>query len=236
MTVSPVRNEIGEIIGASKIARDITSQKRASAQQSVLLREMHHRIKNLFTVVGALISLSAKAATSSSELAADLKSRMQALSRAHSLALPDLSDGEIAETGTTVVALLKAILAPHEDHIGSRIAITGEDAPLSGPVLTSVALLLHEFATNAAKYGVLSSSDGKLAIHLEVKDGKLHMLWVETNEISPEHPTQERSIQEGFGSTLERAAVQGIGGTLSREWRPTGLSILLDIPFDRLVG
>jgi len=229
LTVSPVRNEAGEILGASKIARDISGQKRAAAQQSILLREMHHRIKNLFTLASALISLSAKASTSTAELAADLSARMQALARAHSLTLPDLTGGASAETATTFATLLKAILAPHDHDVSSRIAIDGTDAPLAGNALTSVALLLHEIATNAAKYGALSVSDGALAINLEERGETLRMTWSETGV-----PKPEAQRHEGFGSTLERAALQGIGATLSREWRADGLHIVFDVPIRRL--
>lgn len=227
--VSPVRNAAGEILGASKIARDITAQKRTAAQQSILLREMHHRIKNLFTLAGALIKVSAKSSASASDLAADLSARMHALARAHTLTLPDLTKGEASEEATTFGALLKAILAPHEDVRASRISITGADAPLTGNVLTSVALLLHEFATNAVKYGALSYPEGKLNVELNTTSDTLRMVWREQAE-----QFSRQNGSEGFGSTLERAALQGIRGSLTRDWHPNGLTIFLDIPLDRL--
>ncbi len=229
LTVSPVRNEAGEILGASKIARDITTQKRTAAQQSILLREMHHRIKNLFTMAAALISLSAKASASTADLAADLSARMQALARAHSLTLPDLNNDPGAEAETTVVALLKAILAPHEHEIGSRISVSGTDVPISGNALTSAALLLHELATNAAKYGALSTAEGKLSISLDVIDDRLQMVWEEHGSSAG-----GEGKHEGFGSTLERASVQGLRGQLSRNWQPDGLSLTLEIPLQQL--
>lgn len=229
LTVSPVRNEAGEILGASKIARDITTQKRTAAQQSILLREMHHRIKNLFTMAAALISLSAKASASTADLAADLSARMQALARAHSLTLPDLNNDPGAENETTFIALLKAILAPHEHDIGSRISVSGKDFPISGNALTSAALLLHELATNAAKYGALSTAEGKLSISLDVIDDRLQMIWEEHGSSA-----EGEGKHEGFGSTLERASVQGLRGQLSRNWQPDGLSLTLEIPLQQL--
>lgn len=229
LTVSPVRNEMGEILGASKIARDISTQKRAAAQQSILLREMHHRIKNLFTLAGALISISAKSSTNTADLVTDLSARMQALARAHSLTLPDLSGAVPAETATTFATLLKAILAPHDHQYGSRISIGGTDAPLSNNALTSVALLLHEMATNAVKYGALSVTQGVLGVHCETTGDVFRMTWSERGA-----PLGESERSEGFGSTLERAALQGIEGTLSREWLADGLHIVLDVPLERL--
>lgn len=230
LTVSPVRNEAGEILGASKIARDITAQKRAAAQQSILLREMHHRIKNLFTMATALISLSAKASTSPAALASDLSARMQALARAHSLTLPDLANDPGAETATTFVSLLRAILAPHEHEIGSRISLSGADVPISGNALTSAALLLHELATNAAKYGALSTADGQLTIALDAKGDRLKMVWDE-HGVS----LSDNRKHEGFGSTLERASLQGLRGQLSRNWHDDGLYLTLEIPLQQLV-
>src|SRR3984885_14068252 len=96
------------------LTHDITQHEHARAQQEVLLREINHRIKNLFSVTAGLISLSARSSASVEELATDLRSRLQALARAHDLTLPDLSHDGVAGSGTTIVALLKAILAPHE--------------------------------------------------------------------------------------------------------------------------
>ena len=121
---------------------------------------------------------------------------------------------------------MKAILAPHEDGDASRISITGTDAPLSGGALTSFALLLHELATNAAKYGALSSPHGRLHIAIATTDDHMQVRWVECG--SP--PLDEKNVREGFGTTLEKAALKGIGGTISREWKPDGLSLSLDIP------
>jgi len=190
---------------------------------------MHHRIKNLFTMAASLISLSAKASTTTADLAADLSARMQALARAHSLTLPDLNNDPGAETETSFIALLNAILAPHEHHLGSRISVSGTDVPITGNALTSAALLLHELATNAAKYGALSTTDGHLTVLLEVSDDLLHMTWDERGIQAGE---QDR--HEGFGSTLERASLQGLRGQLSRNWRPDGLSLSLEIPLQQL--
>ena len=163
------------------------------------------------------------------ELAADLRSRLQALARAHDLTLPDLSNGG-TDSATTVVALMRAILAPHEHVQASRIAITGSDAPLSRNALTSLALLLHELTTNAAKYGALSSPVGQLTIHIAAIEELLHLKWEERGST----PLVGESVREGFGAILEKAALKGMGGTMSREWKSDGLSLLLKIPLASL--
>jgi two-component sensor histidine kinase len=208
------------------LTHDITQHENARAQQEVLLREINHRIKNLFSVTAGLISLSARSSANVHELAADLRSRLQALALAHDLTLPDLSDHGHNRAATTVVALIKAILAPHEHTQASRIAITGSDAPLSGNALTSFALLLHELTTNAAKYGALSVPSGQLGIDIATIGERLRVDWVERG--SP--PSTDEVAREGFGTVLEKAALRGMGGTISRDWKSDGLALSLEIP------
>jgi response regulator RpfG family c-di-GMP phosphodiesterase len=107
------------------LTQDISQHERARAQQDMLLREINHRIKNLFSVTIGLVTLSAKASTNVDDLASDLRSRLEALSRAHDLTLPDLkrSNGS-NKSNATVASLIKAIVAPHEHADASRIAIT----------------------------------------------------------------------------------------------------------------
>lgn len=210
---------------------DITQHKDARAQQEVLLREINHRIKNLFSVTAGMISLSAQSATSIQEFSVDLKSRLHALGRAHDLTLPDLSNQGAMGATTTVLALMKAILAPHEHVQHSRILVSGSDVPLSGSALTSLALLLHELATNAAKYGALSTPSGRLMIDVSPVDADLHVAWDERGSA----PSPEASGREGFGTTLERVALRGLGGTIDRDWKSDGLSLLLRIPLSSLV-
>jgi two-component sensor histidine kinase len=214
------------------LTHDITQHKHARAQQDVLLREINHRIKNLFSVTAGLISLSAQTSTSVKELASDLTSRLQSLARAHDLTLPDLSYNGARGTETTVAALMKAILAPHEHAQASRIAITGSDVPLSGSALTSLALLLHELTTNAAKYGALSSPNGRLSVDVSVIDERLHVKWDERGST----PLAEAAVGEGFGTILEKAVLRGLGGTISRNWKSNGLSLSLEMPLARLTA
>lgn len=214
------------------LTHDIAQHKHARSQQEVLLREINHRIKNLFSVTAGLISLSARSSTSVEELAADLRSRLQALARAHDLTLPNLSHNGTIGIGTTVVTLMKAILAPHEHTQMSRIAITGSDVPLASNSLTSFALLLHELTTNAAKYGALSCPGGRLLIDIQAIGERLHIVWEEYGSPLAAQPVQ----REGFGTTLERAVLKGMGGTIARDWRSSGLALSLTIPLASLAA
>ncbi len=212
------------------LRHDIIQHEDARAQQELLLREINHRIKNVFSVTAGIITLSAQSAMSVQQFSVDLKSRLHALARAHDLTLPDLGSEKAMGAATTVVALIKAILAPHEHAQGSRIMVSGPDLPLAGKALTSLALLLHELATNAAKYGALSSPDGRLKIDLARVDEDLRITWDEAGA----SPSPEASGREGFGTTLERVALRGLEGTIDREWKNDGLSLRLKVPLASL--
>lgn len=232
LTVSPLRDATGRVIGASKIARDITDRRRAEERQALLLREMRHRIKNLFTLAGSVVALSARSAAGADELAAAVRERLAALARAHELTLPDLADGDrAAEKSTTLAALLRTILAPYAS--GTPISLQGPDLPLRGSVITSFALLLHEFATNAAKHGALSAEAGRLDVTWAEQAGRFELTWRESGGPSVAAAPRE----EGFGTTLARLTIdRQFGGTIERDWQPGGLVIRLGVPLARLIG
>jgi len=232
LSVSPVKDASGQIIGASKIARDITERRRAQDQQQLLLREMNHRIKNLFTLAGGVVSLSARTATSTQELADAVSERLAALARAHELTLPRLSGDAGATPEPTLHALIATIVAPYEGE-QPRVTISGLDCPIGGGALTSLALLFNELATNAAKYGSLSTPDGLVVVTCSARDGQMHIVWTERG--GP--PIAGPNLSEGFGSILTEGAVKRqLGGEISRDWRPDGLVIRLVASPDRFTS
>ena len=237
LTVSPVRNPDGKIIGASKIARDVTERRRAEEQQRLLLREMDHRIKNLFALASGLVALSARSAATPQELSAAVRDRLVALARAHSLTLPVTSEGgKRTQPSTTLHALIQTILTPYKgrsEDDGMQVTISGPDIRLGGASLTDFALLLHEFATNAAKYGALSTPTGCIDIVCSEADGQFVLTWTERG--GP--PVDHQSDGEGFGALLARATVNGrLGGEISRDWKAEGLTIRLSVSRDRISG
>jgi PAS domain S-box-containing protein len=235
LSVSPIRSLDGRIVGASKIARDITERRLAEHRQQLVLREMNHRVKNLFTLASSLVTLSARSAATPAELAASVAARLEALSRAHALTIPPTS-GETVETeqATTLHALIRMLVAPFENDPGSsRVRIEGLDVPVSGNAATSLSLLLHEFATNAAKYGALSTPEGVIDIHCEDDGEQVSLTWTERG--GPNIPTDP--VVEGFGTLLSGATVRGqLGGDIQREWRPEGLFLKLSVLRSRLTA
>ncbi|MBW8726768.1 MAG: PAS domain S-box protein [Inquilinus limosus] len=232
LMISPIRNRAGEIVGASKIARDITELKRARERQTLLLREMSHRVKNLFALAGAVTTLSARTARSPEELAEQVRNRLATLARAHELTLPDLRR-EQAATPTTLEALLRTIVSPFEDQDAGRIAIAGPEVAVGGHAVTALALLLHELVTNAAKYGALSAATGRLVIDWTVEDAILSLSWLEQDGPAVDGITKA----DGFGTWLVDSTVKGqLQGQIMRRWDADGLTILMTMPMDRLIG
>ena len=128
LTISPIRDSRGKIVGASKIARDITELKKARERQQLLLREMSHRVKNLFALSGSIVSLSARSATSVDKLAASTRERLSALARAHSLTFLHGADSAATPYPTTLQSLVRTIVAPFDEPDQPRILLSGIDA------------------------------------------------------------------------------------------------------------
>ena len=233
LTISPVRDQAGKIIGASKIARDISERRRAEEQQHLLIREMDHRIKNLFSVASGMISMSARSAKTPQELASALRERLMALAQAHALTLAVPSNGgRRSEQSTTLHALIETILSPYDgrtDAGNARVVISGPNILIAGSAVTSFALLLHEFATNAAKYGALSNSTGYIDIVCSDHDEQFTLTWMEHGGPRVDH----QSDGDGFGSLLAHATVKSqLAGEISRDWKPDGLTIRLTFARD----
>jgi PAS domain S-box-containing protein len=230
LTVSPIRDIDGAIVGASKIARDITDRRRAHEQEQLLLKEMSHRVKNLFTLAGSLVTLSARSATTPRELARSVGDRLSALARAHGLTL--LSPDDLInspEQAATLHTLIKVIVSPYEPQIlrlADRVAIGGPDIALTASSVPSLALIVHEFATNAAKYGSLSVPDGRVQIDCVEAGDRVILLWKERGGPPIDGPRGK----EGFGTLLTRTTAKGqLNGTISREWAAEGLTIRLSV-------
>ena len=226
-TISPIRDRTGRIIGASKVGRDISAARKVQEMQSLLFREMDHRIKNLFAVAGGVVSVSARSATDAKDLAKTIQARLGALARAHALTLSPNAGGDARRA--TFFEVARAILSPYDTESG-HIAITGPELECGPSARTSIALLLHEFATNSIKYGALSDVSGRVSLAWELRE-TLVLTWEETAGPSEGPPDEEKL---GFGSVLVAATVAGLRGSISRDWRADGLHIRVTAPIDSL--
>jgi PAS domain S-box-containing protein len=192
LTVSPVKNAAGVIVGASKIARDVSEQKRAQELIATLAREAEHRAKNLLANVQATVKLSR--AETPEALKEAIEGRIQALANVHSLFV------ETRWIGAELTTIAAQELAPYAAKDERRIRIDGPQVLLEPNVAQSIAVALHELATNAAKYGALTSDSGR--VHLtwtHAADGQLDLRWTETGGPRVQPPTRRGSARGSSG-------------------------------------
>ena len=224
----PLRNPDGEITRWFGTCTDIDDLKRIEQGQALLSQELSHRIKNIFAVVSALIALSAREHPEAKVFARAVRDRIGALARAHEFVRPhsDVSRPLIGET--TLHGFLSSLFRPYAAPDGTpRVEITGEDALFDDQAATSVALLFHELATNAAKYGALSMPGGKVTLTTRADDHRFILNWREIG--GPAVSGQPE--RQGFGSSLASLSVEGqLGGRLERVWHVEGLEVTADLP------
>lgn len=220
LTVSPMRDVDGRVIGASKIARDITDRKAAEAQQKLLIAEMRHRIKNSLATVQSIASQTLRSA--SAEERAAFIGRLHALSRAHDLLKIERWDS--ASFREVVDMALDAFRETHRE----RFFVEGTgDAWLSSTKAVLVVMALHELATNAAKYGALSNGGGRVVIEWEAftdteGQSRVRLDWREKGG-PPVRPPERK----GFGSMLLERAFEGERGEVRIAYDPDGFSCRL---------
>jgi PAS domain S-box-containing protein len=219
VTVSPVRNIVGKIIGASKIARDITERKRSEAQIAILAQEAEHRAKNVLANVQAMVHLSQSDTPDGLKHA--IEGRIRALANVHSLFV------QSRWTGAELHSLVTQELSPYLQDGASRARINGPDLLLEPIAAQAIAVSLHELATNAAKYGALSASKGHVHVEwLRAANGRLVIRWTETGGPLVEPPTRQ-----GFGSSLMEGMIRSqLKGEIRFDWRAEGFACEISIP------
>jgi PAS domain S-box-containing protein len=223
----PMRGSDGKIVRWIGTCTDINAAKRQTEQIEVLSRELSHRIKNIFAVIGSLISMSARQAPEHRDFAQRIRQRIGALGRAHEFVRPHSDESRRPGVDTTFHALVREILSPYPAYDAGRIEISGEDEPVDDRSATPLALLIHELATNATKYGSLSNERGQVRIATNVRGDEYVLEWSEVGgpPISAEPKTT------GFGTTLTEISIRDqLGGELSRKWDETGLKVLVSVP------
>ena len=211
LTVSPVKNAEGKIVGASKIARDITEQKRSQEQIATLAREAEHRSKNLLAVVQATVNLSRSDTPEGLKQA--IEGRIQALANVHSLFV------ETRWIGAELSTIAIQELAPYSEKDERRVRIDGPQVLLEPNAAQAVAVALHELATNAAKYGALSAPNGQIELKWSHEaDGRLILRWREMGGPAVKMPTHQ-----GFGTRITERMIGQLKGKARFDWRAEGL-------------
>ncbi|WP_308815481.1 CheR family methyltransferase [Sphingomonas sp. GV3] len=215
----------GRLVTDSRPARlvgvsiDVTPEYAVAETRELMLREMNHRVKNLFAIVGGMVTAAARSHDDVRTFANDLRERIAALGRAHSLASPT---GE--QQAIDLYGLFEATLAPYRDHAG--IEMTGPNVLVSRDCLSPLALMLHEWATNSVKYGALGAGPaGRLTIGWHFEGDALVVEWNESRrsgtQIAP---------GKGFGTLLVDTSARQLGASVSREIANDHYRLVLSLP------
>jgi PAS domain S-box-containing protein len=217
-TAAATYDDNGCLTRLSGVAADITDRKRIEEHQTLLAREVDHRAKNSLAVVQSIVRLTR--ADSIKNYVAAVEGRIQALSRVHSLLAHSRWEGADVHT------LVREELAPYETGGTEHIAMSGPHVAVSAPVAQTLALALHELATNAAKYGALSAKDGRVDLSWDISAGITTLRWKEAGG-----PAATKPERLGLGLQMIRSGLQShIGGQANFEWSKKGLVCILAVP------
>jgi len=222
----PIRDAEGRITRWFGTCTDIHEQKLLMEQREMVSQELSHRIKNIFSVINGLIGLSTRVHPQMKGLADELRSRIMSLGKAHDFVRPHSARSRPSATQATLKGLLEKLLSAYQSD-PRRILITGRDCRIDDRAATPLALTFHELATNAAKYGALSTLEGRVAIDISESAEDVVIGWSESGG-----PTIELGPSvEGFGSKLIELSVSNqLGGRISNTWKPGGLHVVAAIP------
>jgi two-component sensor histidine kinase len=223
-----IATEMASFAGlALRVAEHDRQIEQSLRRQEMLAREMSHRLKNVLAVVQALLNMGAEQHLTGRDLADAMRGKLQALSLAHDLV--QSSRAEETNRVTSLAVLLRTILRPYPVE---TVRLEGPEIQLGRRATNFLALVFHEFATNAAKYGALSTAGGKLDVLWRQEADRVYLQWEESG--GPVVRNIPNSA--GFGSLLAAKSIDGLNGSLSRDWPESGLIARLELPLDRLTS
>lgn len=225
--IGPIFDEQGKLsyfYGSQWDITEILTEREKTKQQQRVMEELRHRTGNLFGVVSAIVRLSARGETDAQVLADKITERIAALATAHRVSLA--GDGTIAGK-TDLLTLAREVVKPYQTSGSERIELVGDPVELPREMLTPIGLTLHEFATNALKYGSLGHPAGTVAINWERKDDELILRWVERGGLAKE---EVETTGSGTGTRLIDGVIRGIGGRVESVIEPEGFQATVTVP------
>ncbi len=218
LTVSPIKNADGEVVGASKIARDISDRKRAEESRELLLNEIKHRVKNTLGTVQAIATQTFRSAPK--EERAAFTARLHALADAHDL---------LTQKSWTTVGVREVVeraVAPFQHSGRPRFVLGGPAFELDPSNALLLSMVVHELGTNAVKYGALSNEAGSVRAEWSLSDARdrLCLHWSETGG-----PPAKPPGKKGFGTQMIERTLRGEQGAAHFDFAPQGLTCRLEI-------
>ncbi|HEX8056446.1 MAG TPA: CHASE3 domain-containing protein [Novosphingobium sp.] len=207
-------------------AEQTAALREANEQIELLVRELNHRVKNLFSVILSIVSLSGRKQASSREVVDDIRARIRALSLAHST-----SQGGHGIARVDLAPVIVKTMEPYADDAGTRVRVSGPAIDLPARMVTPIGLIIHELATNAVKYGALSVEGGTVAIGWELGESvDLTFLSLTWTEVGGPLLDPAANAKAGFGSQMTTLAAGQLGGTIERDWPAEGAIVRLKFP------
>lgn len=223
----PLRSNSGAVTRWFGSCTDIHDRRMALAMMETLSHELSHRIKNIFAVVTSLIALSVRNEPAAAPFAGQLRKRIDALGRAHDFARPHSDASRPSAPEPTIFALVRILMEPYAADVDDRLIVEGDDIHIADRVATPVALIIHELATNASKYGALSTAEGKVLINGRRVGENYELSWREQG--GPPVAAPQGAL--GFGSRLLDVSAGGqLGGEVERSWEPDGVHVVIRVP------
>ena len=209
---------------------NVTGRKQAEEGHELLAGEMSHRVKNLLAIASGLTAITSRSTTSTVDMARELTQRLTALGRAHDLIRPlPGHEGKAALLGD----LLTVLLAPYDDlgAFSGRIRVSVPRMGVGEASATTLAMVVHELATNSLKYGALSSPKGTIDVSCVLPNDEIVIVWTESGGPLVTAPTGDG----GFGSKLvTRSMSSQLGGSIERQWLEQGVVVIIRINKERL--
>jgi two-component sensor histidine kinase len=210
---------------------DVTGRKQAEEGRELLAGEMSHRVKNLLAVAAGLTAITSRSTTTTHQMARELTLRLTALGRAHDLVRP--LPGQTEAASALLGDLLTVLLAPYDDlgAFSGRIRVSVPRMSVGETATTTIALIVHELATNSLKYGALSVDTGTLDVSCSAHNEAVTVIWTENGGPPVEPPTKPA----GYGSKLiERSLSGALQGSIAYNWDKDGVIATLKIDPYRL--
>lgn len=211
---------------------DVTGRKQAEEGHELLAGEMSHRVKNLLAIAAGLAEITSRSTATTADMARELSQRLKALGRAHDLVRP-LPGGQ--GQAALLADLLSVLLAPYDDlgAFSGRIRVAVERMGVGEAAATSLALIIHELATNSLKYGALSAEAGTIDVTSTSSGEEIRVMWMEHG--GP--PVTLAPDRAGFGSKLvERSVSRQLGGSIHYDWSSGGLTATLCLNRQKLAS
>ncbi len=219
---TPLYDGAGALVGAVNMLVDVSERKRAEQQQALMIRELHHRVRNTLATVQAVMRTTARASATIEEFEEAFAGRIDSLSKTHDLVTENF------EQAVSLTTLLSNELDAYDDGACRRVRLVGPPVELPSALAVPIGMAIHELTTNAGKYGALSIIAGRVdvTVSIEADAHRLRFEWIER-----EGPPVRPPTRKGFGSRLlEHVLARQIGAEVTVDYDPAGLRARIVVP------